>query len=694
MTGGGAADNQAFPAIRGEMAERVRAHDWASTPLGPICGWPQSLKSAVGIVLLSPVPIVMLWGEDGIMIYNDAYSVFAGGRHPQLLGSKVREGWPEVADFNDHVMKVGLAGGTLAYRDQELTLHRRGLPEQVWMNLDYSPILDESGKPAGVMAIVIETTDRVRADAALRRSEEQLRLATEYADVGLWDIDVVNDIVYWPPRVNAIFGLAPDAQVTMKQFRACIHPGDKRRTIGLILEACDPARRTFYDAEYRIVRPADGAVRWVAAKGRAIFDDNGICVRMLGIILDITARKETEQRLYEINETLERKVIERTQARGLTWQVTPDLMGALNSKGYFETSNPAWQTMLGWTEEEVARMSIFELLHPDDLERTRAGFNLTQIGQPAIRFPNRYRCKDGSYRWISWVGVPEDGMVYCTGRDITEEKAAEAELLKAQDALRQAQKMEAIGNLTGGIAHDFNNLLQGVAGSLDLIRRRPDNAERVQRWAEAGLQAAERGAKLTAQLLAFSRSQKLEVKPIDLSALLEEMRDLLLRTLGPSVRVVLDLQDGAKRVLCDETQLEMSVLNLAINARDAMPLGGDLIIMTQRHRIARDPDLEAGEYMELAVSDSGTGMPADIVQRAFDPFFTTKGVGKGTGLGLSQVYGMARQAGGTARIRSEPGQGHDGQHLPATDRRRRCARCIAPRQGRNGNYRSRHDPGG
>ena len=190
-----------FLSIKGEMARRVRDFDWSSTPLGPIAHWPQSLKTAAGVVLLSPVPIVMLWGDDGIMIYNDAYSAFAGRRHPKLLGSKVREGWPEVADFNDNVMRVGLAGGTLAYRDQQLTLNRSGAPEQVWMNLDYSPILDESGSPAGVMAIVVETTERVRAEAALRRSEEQLRLATEAAEVGLWDVDNVTDTLFWPPRL-------------------------------------------------------------------------------------------------------------------------------------------------------------------------------------------------------------------------------------------------------------------------------------------------------------------------------------------------------------------------------------------------------------------------------------------------------------------------------------------------------------
>lgn len=168
-------------AVDGETAALVKAFDWSATSLGPMDRWPQSLKSATALLLHSRVPIVMLWGDDGVMIYNDAYSVFAGDRHPQLLGSKVREGWPEVADFNDHVMKVALAGGTLAYRNQELTLHRLGAPEQVWMNLDYSPVLDESGKPAGVIAIVVETTARVMADRRAVEEREQLAQMFEQA---------------------------------------------------------------------------------------------------------------------------------------------------------------------------------------------------------------------------------------------------------------------------------------------------------------------------------------------------------------------------------------------------------------------------------------------------------------------------------------------------------------------------------
>jgi PAS domain S-box-containing protein len=505
----------------GEMVNRIRAYDWASTPLGPLEGWPQSLKTATGLIVQSPVPMVMLWGGEGVMIYNDAYSVFAGRRHPELLGSNVLDGWPEVAEFNDNVLKVGLAGGALAYRDQELTLNRTGVPEQVWMNLDYSPVIGEDGEPAGVIAIVVETTERVLAD----------------------------------------------------------------RRAGL------------------------------------------------------------------------------EQARGTTWQVTPDLMGALNSNGYFETSNPAWQTILGWSEAEVASMSIFEMLHPDDVERTQAGFDLTQIGQPAIRFPNRYRCKGGGYRWISWVGVPDDGMVYCTGRDITDEVAAQEELAQAQEALRQSQKMEAVGQLTGGIAHDFNNLLTGIAGGLEMIERRLSEGRQdgVQRYIAVAQASTQRAAALTQRLLAFSRRQTLDPKPIDTNRLIASMADLIRRTVGPAIEVEVVEAGGLWTTRVDPSQLENALLNLAINARDAMPDGGRLTIETANkwldERTAAERELTPGQYLSLCVTDTGTGMAPDVISRVFDPFFTTKPLGQGTGLGLSMIHGFVRQSGGQVRVYSEVGKG-------------------------------------
>ena len=295
------------------------------------------------------------------------------------------------------------------------------------------------------------------------------------------------------------------------------------------------------------------------------------------------ALRESEARLRELNADLERQVIERTQARGLTWQVSPDLMGALNAEGYFETSNPAWQTVLGWSEDEVASMSIFELLHPDDVERTRAGFELTQIGQPAIRFPNRYRCKDGSYRWISWVGVPEDGMVYCSGRDITEEKAAEAELAAGPGGA--APGAEDGGGRPADRRH--RPRLQQPAGR----HQRQPGAARRRAWRRAGSTAssatstrrqasARRAAALTQRLLAFSRRQTLDPKPTDVNRLIAGMEDLIRRTVGPAIELEVVGAGGLWPTRVDPSQLENALLNLCINARDAMPDGGRLTIET------------------------------------------------------------------------------------------------------------------
>ncbi len=389
----------------------------------------------------------------------------------------------------------------------------------------------------------------------------------------------------------------------------------------------------------------------------------GNCIETTAQVLAIREQAEAEAELRQLNADLEQRIIQRTQARGMTWQVSPDLMGALNSQGYFETSNPAWQTMLGWSEAEVASMSIFELLHPDDLERTREGFALTQIGQPAIRFPNRYRAKDGSYRWISWVGVPEEGMVYCAGRDITEEKAAEAELAAAQEALRQSQKMEAVGQLTGGLAHDFNNLLSGVSGSLELIERRIAEGRYadLERLIDGALGSTRRAAALTQRLLAFSRRQMLDPRPVDVNALIGGVDDMIRRTLGPGVAMDVVPAEGLWLTEVDVSQLENALLNLSINARDAMPDGGRMTIETANGsldaREAKARELPPGEYVVLSVADTGSGMTADVIERAFDPFFTTKPTGQGTGLGLSMIHGFARQSGGQIRIQSEPGVG-------------------------------------
>lgn len=425
----------------------------------------------------------------------------------------------------------------------------------------------------------------------------------------------------------------------------------------------DAAETHFLDFVYQPIKDKAGNVTSIFVEGS-----------------DVTERHDTEAALRaseaslrQLNRDLERRVVERAQARGLTWRLSPDLLGALNSRGYFETSNPAWQSVLGWSEEEVASMSIFELLHPDDVAHTRAGFELTLVGQPALRFVNRYRRKDGGHRWISWVGIQEEGFVYCTGRDVTVERLAEIELAKAQEALRQSQKMEAIGHLTGGIAHDFNNLLTGILGSLDIVRRRMATAKRpedIPRFMDAATAAARRAAALTHRLLAFARRQSLDSRPNDINRLVVSMEDLLRRTLGEQIELQSELAADLWSAFTDANQLENALLNLAINSRDAMPAGGTLTISTANIQLAKThtahhEGLEPGDYVVIRVADTGSGMSPEVVAKATDPFFTTKPVGEGTGLGLSMVYGFLRQSRGHLHIRSEVGHGTTVElHLP------------------------------
>ncbi|HWX50230.1 MAG TPA: PAS domain S-box protein [Roseomonas sp.] len=539
---------QAFLSGGGELARLIAAFDWATTPLGPLEAWPQSLRTTVGLILRSPVPIVTLWGEDGIMIYNDAYSGFAGGRHPRLLGSKVREGWHEVADFNDNVMKVGLAGGTLAYRDQELTLHRNGRPEQVWMNLDYSPILGESGRPEGVIAIVVETTAKVQAEQRLRVAAEALRA---------------------------------------------------------------------------------------------------------------------------LNAELEQRVAARTAERDRIWRFSRDLLVVSGTDGTLRAVNPAWTTILGHAPEETIGRSFFDFVWPEDLERAWAAHHEFGARREVTAFENRCRHKDGTPRWISWSSSPEGDAIYAYGRDITAEKAQAEALHQAEEALRQAQKMEAVGQLTGGIAHDFNNLLTGITGSLELLQVRlaQGRTEGLDRYAAAAQDAASRAAALTHRLLAFARRQTLQPKLVDANGLIAGMEELIRRTVGPEIGTETVLAADLWPTRCDPNQLESALLNLCINARDAMPGGGRLTIETAQARIgqalAREQDMPPGDYVTISVTDTGAGMAPDVTARAFDPFFTTKPLGLGTGLGLSMVYGFVRQSGGQVRICSAPGEGTTVRiHLP------------------------------
>ena len=372
-------------------------------------------------------------------------------------------------------------------------------------------------------------------------------------------------------------------------------------------------------------------------------------------------RRQAMETLKSVNQTLERHVEERTQERDRVWRLSNDLMIVVDSDWVVRAANPAWLDVLGWDQESLAGRKIRELIHLDDLETTVESTAAMRAGSDnTIRLECRMRHRDGHVRSIEWTAVRDQGMVYAVGRDVTEARAS-AELL------RQAQKMETIGQLTGGVAHDFNNLLTVIIGQIEVVRRGMDGitnarAAQIRRAGDHAMHAARRAAALTQRLLAFGRRQPLEPKMVDANRLILGMSALLNGTLGDHIQVETVLAAGLWATFADPNQLDSALLNLAVNARDAMPNGGKLTIETSNAFIddryaAAARELTPGQYVQISVSDTGTGMEKTVMSQAFEPFFTTKDVGQGSGLGLSQVYGFVKQSGGHVQIYSEVGEG-------------------------------------
>jgi hypothetical protein len=538
------------------MAGRIRAFDWSTTELGDIDAWPRSLGSSVQMMLASPLPMVMLWGRAGYMIYNDAYSVFAGGRHPYLLGSPVERGWPEVADFNRHVVDTCLAGGTLSFRNKELVLLRDGVPEDVWMDLYYSPVANDEGAPAGVMAMVVETTEfviserlRQTAENAYRADNERVRLALNAgALLGSFVWDIKANVLSGDERFARTFSYPmgqPLDSLPQDVAQARIHPDD----LSWLQEQVDQSVQSGvpFNAEYRILRP-DGTYLWVLASGCCEFNEQGEAFRFPGVLIDINERKIAEESLLRFTRNLEQRVANEVEAR-----------------------------------------------------------------------------------------------------------------LAAEEQLRQSQKLEAIGGLTGGVAHDFNNLLQVIAGNLHLLARHERDNANVQRRVSASIAAVERGAKLSSQLLAFARRQPLSPAICTAQQIFDDLGELLQRALGETLHVQMSTAADTWPMFVDRNQLENTILNLAINARDAMK--GEGTIGLSAENISLDQSfctgkgIAAGDYVCVTMMDSGCGMSPEVLAKAFEPFFTTKPDGQGTGLGLSMVFGFVKQSGGHVEISSVVGQG-------------------------------------
>jgi PAS domain S-box-containing protein len=376
---------------------------------------------------------------------------------------------------------------------------------------------------------------------------------------------------------------------------------------------------------------------------------------------EAVARARTDAALHELNETLEQRVAERTEERDRTWRLSNDLLAIFSLDGVLRRANPAWNTTLGFPPEEVEGRRHADLTHPEDRDRLEEAFAALRGGGGAAGFELRYRAAQGDYRWIAWTAsAPEGDLVFAVGRDVTGEKTRQAELAQAQDALRQAQKLEAVGQLTGGVAHDFNNLLTVIRGSVELLMRPNVTEERRTRYIQAIADTATRATKLTGQLLAFARRQALRPEVFDVAESVSAVSDMVGTLMGGRIRIEMQLPEQPVFVDADPSQFDTALVNLAVNARDAMADEGRLTVTVRAvsglPAIRNQPPV-SGDFVAISLADTGSGIAPDKLDQIFEPFFTTKGVGQGTGLGLSQVYGFTKQSGGEVLVESAPGQG-------------------------------------
>jgi PAS domain S-box-containing protein len=822
----------AFLAGGGAMGELIAALDWGATPLGPLAAWPACLRCAVSMMVRAPNAMILLWGSAGIMIYNDAYAVVAGQRHPAILGMDVAAGWPEVAAFNLDVLRTGLAGKPLTFAGQRMTLFRNGAAEDVWLDIGYSPVLGESGVPEGVLAIVTETTSRALAD-------ERLRVAQETGRFGTFEWFPQTRRVVVSHAYRGIFGLSANEDVTDQTLLDLIEPDDLKLTGNRRLGTQD---NPLAYSEFRIRHKTTGERRWVARRGEILHGGADAAPRYVGVAWDITDKKTAElQDAFLAN--LAERLRDLSDASEIT-QVASEMLGRhvgagragyaeIDASGQYmviaqEWTNGAMPSLVGrhsldahgapvatelrrgltirtddvltdprlaapgvadafahigmrsgltvplirdgrfagllyvhcakphvWSDQDAAVVENVAARTWDSVQRAQAerrvrdseenfrllaqtmpnqawvanrGGRIIWVNEQALRYTGvapesvtpsdwerlvhrddiataaqtweaalksgtsydaefRIRRAGGGYRWhivralpirgangevTRWIGTNTDIDDQRRAMLLLEERVEERtrELRQAEEALRQSQKMEAIGQLTGGIAHDFNNLLTGIIGSLELMQRRmarhfPDGDSRIDdmgRFMSAANNSAHRAAALTHRLLAFARRQPLDTRPVDPVALMHGMAELLRRTLGEQVRLRIETPPDCWCALTDANQLESAVLNLAINARDAMSEGGQLTVAIANLALSPDASramvhLDPGDYVTIAVKDTGIGIPATAIERVFEPFFTTKPSGQGTGLGLSMVYGFARQSGGHVRIESQQGAG-------------------------------------
>ena len=697
------------------MVTALREHNWAATPLGSLEDWPAALQSSAALMISTAGPMFIVWGDSLTYLYNDACAPILGLRHPAAFGHSFRDAWPEVWTELEPLVARAYRGEAFTQKDLPLRLERMGYTEDAFFTYFWTPIRLEDGRVGGFIGSCIETTGPVQQQQALESVNQQLyqqaqvsqeerdRLKSRdrlnvFKDL-IRDLDDPLDMAAMAAQVMgtrldvqaAAYAVMDDEGVYVhverdwtagsgtrlagrylfEEYGSYVEELRRGQTVVIHNVALDP--RTCDQVDQFLAINIHSLINFpIMEHGRFVAAFFVVCthprhwredeVAFVKDIAELTRyaveRRRAEQRLQALNATLEQQVVHRTRERNRVWETTNDLMGSATLAGYLKVVNPAWQQVLGWNENELLSRPLIDLVDPEDRPGALQVLERLAQGETITGFVDRVITRDGTRRTIMWTATPDPGteLFHLVGRDLTDQREIE-------EALRQAQKMEAVGQLTGGLAHDFNNLLAGISGSLELMTARINQGRvnELDRYLTAAQGATKRAAALTHRLLAFSRRQTLAPKPTNINQLVSGMLELIQRTVGPDTEVQSVGTVGLWPALVDASQLENALLNLCINARDAMPNGGKITIETGNRWIDRRGgqmnDIPAGQYLSVCVSDNGSGMSKATMAKAFDPFFTTKPLGMGTGLGLSMIYGFAKQSGGQVRLYSEEGDG-------------------------------------
>lgn len=659
----------------------MQEHDWGSTGLGSPESWPDGLKIPLRMLLTSRFEMWLGWGEELRFFYNDAYIPTLGIKHPSMLGKPFREVWAEVYD-EVAAQTARVRQGQATWNDALLLLlERRGYPEETYHSFSYSPLYGAQEQVDGMLCIVSEVTERVINE---RRLNTLRTLGMEL--VGASTRDAVCAAVRRILDVNRHdypFSLLYVGEGQERQAIACSHDA-----AGLLER--DWPFAAAHDEPVKVELPAGSGCPsgvWRIPPREALVVSlqragGGKPAGYLVLGLNPYRRRDMDDDLApmlagQISGALANVAsldAERRRADRV-WAHSRDLLVTVGVDGVFRSVSPAWTRILGHEVEDVVGRHFDAFVLPDDRRDTADALDRAASGTDLTSFENRFRTAGNEVRWISWHTAREGENVYGYGRDVTEQKLNAEALASAETALRQAQKLEVVGQLTGGVAHDFNNLLMAISANLDLLKRQPLDA-RSARLIDSAMQGTRRGASLTQRLLAFARRQELALVPANLTELVRGVGELITKSVGPNIELRYALDEEIPAAMVDVNQIEIAVLNLVVNARDALPRGGSVTVATDRVALAGDAHLADGTYVRLAVTDDGVGMDAETLAKAAEPFFSTKGLGKGTGLGLSMVHGLALQLQGALRLCSGPDEGTRAELLlPATEEQ---ARMPAP----------------